>query len=47
VDHYSFPLDLKIIVQTLLKVLKHQNVKVDQDMHEIDDIGIYDDSIGI
>ena len=43
VDHLSLLLDLKILFLTLKKIMKKEGVIVDQDVREIDDLGLYVD----
>jgi len=44
VDNLSFLLDLRILFMTFFKVLQHEGVKVGQDVKEIDDIGLFNES---
>lgn len=41
VDHITFLLDLKILFMTLMKIVNREGVIVDQDVREIDDLGLY------
>jgi sugar transferase EpsL len=41
VDNWSLALDVRILCQTLLKVLRFEGVKPLQDVTEVDDIGLY------
>ncbi len=41
VDNYSILLDMKILLITFLKVLKGEGVRVDQDVKEVDDLGLF------
>jgi len=41
VNHRSFLLDMKILLITFLKVLKGEGVRVDQDVREVDDLGLF------
>ena len=43
VDHCSFLLDIKILIITIFMIFKRDGVVVDQDVHEIDDLGLYKD----
>lgn len=47
VDNRSFFLDLKIILLTFKSVFKSEGVIVDQEVQEIDDLGLYDINIGV
>lgn len=47
VNNFSFLVDLNILLLTMRLVIKRQGVIADQDVHEIDDLGLYCDSIGI
>lgn len=47
VDNSSISLDLKIILLTIRNIFRRDGVVVDQDVHEIDDLGLYDDGIGV
>ena len=43
----SILIDLKILFLTFGSVMRQKGVIADQDVNEIDDIGLYDNSIGI
>lgn len=45
VDKFSFALDMRILFMTLLKVVRHEGVEVGQDVKEVDDIGLCDESL--
>ena len=47
VDNASLFFDIKILLLTIKRVLNRKGVIADQDVHEIDDIGLYSDDIGI
>ncbi len=41
IDNLTFILDFKILIFTVIDVFRSKGVVVDQDVHEIDDIGLY------
>ena len=47
VDNLSLLFDIKVLFLTIKNVLNRKGVIADQDVHEIDDIGLYNDDIGI
>jgi len=47
VDNLSLLFDIKVLLLTIKNVLNRKGVIADQDVHEIDDIGLYNDDIGI
>jgi len=47
VDNISFYEDVKILLATVMLVLSQKGVIADQDVHDIDDLGLYDDNIGV
>lgn len=47
VDNISFYEDVKILLATVMLVLRRKGVIADQDAHDIDDLGLYDDNLGL
>jgi len=45
VDNRSFLLDMRILLATFFKVLKHEGAIVGQDVKEIDDINLFENSL--
>lgn len=43
VDNFSLWLDLKILLMTLRQIFRGEGVIADQDVREVDDLGIYED----
>ena len=47
VKKLSLSLDIKILYSTIKMVINRNGVIPDQDVHEVDDIGLYNDNVGI
>ncbi len=41
VDNFSLALDMKILFLTILRIILRKDVVVDQDVREIDDLGLH------